>query len=434
MVVFVDYERDSYDDVHLQPYTDKGSLSKETHNEGLLKNNHFVLNEVEDQQSSSSRNDSNINAFSRCLACYPVVRELARYLDLNTLDALSRMCRQVRANLIPYSRQLVKRTLRCETQYSTILNEILSEGVPLSEAIQLTNRSITDDNLKIGRLRWGISGLCARDMVAECQRCSKVVCRNCTVKPPRATMARHRLRRLCKTCRTAPIVYHLFPGNKMLYTDLTTLHQSMHSFTFPAFARTPCRCEDTLWLCETCGYTLGKNDSTYRQVWTWRTRYGAYLGTGLGTGIGEGCQGVKCGKGENCLAAQAIELEVDCEADESAIAIPHHHNHESNGRISENTGSPPGIDALSLRERRDSHQHDDGPGYLRQEIVGIGGVVKGKVKKRVVVGACVEEYDDERETGRYLQRELDGQERSWCGWCWRVVPSRKDWEQGVIPV
>lgn len=106
-----------------------------------------------------------------------VVRELARYLDLNTLDALSRTCRQIRANLIPESRQLVKRTLRCETQYNVILNELIREGVPLPEGIKLANRLINDDAPKNGRLRWGISGLCARDMVAECQRCSKVVCR-----------------------------------------------------------------------------------------------------------------------------------------------------------------------------------------------------------------------------------------------------------------
>lgn len=106
-----------------------------------------------------------------------VVRELARYLDLNTLDALSRTCRQIRANLIPYSRQLVKRTLRCDTQYNAILNDIIREGLSLSEGTRLANRLINEEAPKNGRLRWGISGLCARDMVGECQRCSKIVCR-----------------------------------------------------------------------------------------------------------------------------------------------------------------------------------------------------------------------------------------------------------------
>jgi hypothetical protein len=33
------------------------------------------------------------------------------------------------------------------------------------------------------------------------------------------------------------------------------------------------------------------------------------------------------------------------------------------------------------------------------------GVVKHKSKKRVNVGACVVEYEDERETGNYLERD-----------------------------
>lgn len=205
-MVFVDYERDSYDDVQHRhpgsiprPYADKGSLSVvKTHTEQSLDNGHDLLNGIDrDEKPSDSRDDPNLDAFSRCLACYPydtdislvhlvvvhllistsVVRELARYLDLNTLDALSRTCRQIRANLIPYSRQLVKRTLRCETQYNVILNELLREGVSLSEGTNLANQLINEDAPKNGRLRWGISGLCARDMVGECQRCSKIVCR-----------------------------------------------------------------------------------------------------------------------------------------------------------------------------------------------------------------------------------------------------------------
>jgi len=66
------------------------------------------------------------------------------------------------------------------------------------------------------------------------------------------------------------------------------------------------------------------------------------------------------------------------------------------------------------------------PGYLRQEIEGIGGVVKKKVKKKVRVGATVWEFDDERESGKYLEREGSGSQRSWCGWCSRVVMSEHD--------
>jgi hypothetical protein len=122
---------------------------------------------------------------------------------------------------------------------------------------------------------------------------------------------------------------------------------------------------------------------------------------------------VKCGRGERCLAAEDIEVEVDCEVDDWTSDhsenphTPHNHNHTD----------------LLHAEGRD----DEEPGYLRQEIVGVGGVVKQKVKKRVRVGACVEEHEDERETAAYLKRESLGHIRSWCGWCSRVVPNM--WER-----
>ncbi len=67
-----------------------------------------------------------------------------------------------------------------------------------------------------------------------------------------------------------------------------------------------------------------------------------------------------------------------------------------------------------------------GPGYTRHEIEGIGGVVKRKLVRMVWVGACVTEWEDEKEPGRYLIREVEGRTRSWCGWCWRVIPGAKD--------
>ena len=69
---------------------------------------------------------------------------------------------------------------------------------------------------------------------------------------------------------------------------------------------------------------------------------------------------------------------------------------------------------------------EDRPGYLRQEIEGIGGVVKKKVKKRVKVGKTVKEHEDEKERREYLIREIKGECRSWCGWCNRVIPSVAD--------
>lgn len=180
-----------------------------------------------------------------------------------------------------------------------------------------------------------------------------------------------------------------------------------------------CNCDDAVWLCVQCGQTLRSNDTTYRRVWAWRTRYSTYLGGGLGTGIGEGCQGVKCGRGESCLAAQEIELEVDCEAAEGSSDTS-------------STGHSPAVHQLSHHHdmvSNDSHDEEE-PGYFRQEIIGLGGVVKHKSKKRVLVGACVVEHEDERETGRYLVREESGSRRAWCGWCLRVIPARSEFCHG----
>lgn len=66
------------------------------------------------------------------------------------------------------------------------------------------------------------------------------------------------------------------------------------------------------------------------------------------------------------------------------------------------------------------------PGYLRQEIEGIGGRVKSKVKQLVKVGATVYEFRDERESGKYLSREVAGDLRAYCSWCNRVCPSNTE--------
>lgn len=65
---------------------------------------------------------------------------------------------------------------------------------------------------------------------------------------------------------------------------------------------------------------------------------------------------------------------------------------------------------------------------MTQEIVGIGGQLKTKVKEKVYVGQAVKHYEDERSTGRYLSREQSGLNRSWCSWCARVIPGKKDLE------
>ena len=69
---------------------------------------------------------------------------------------------------------------------------------------------------------------------------------------------------------------------------------------------------------------------------------------------------------------------------------------------------------------------EEDAGYWRQEIEGLGGIVKKKYRKRERVGGTVREWEDEREGAEVLGREKKGLERSWCGWCGRVVKGEKD--------
>lgn len=68
-------------------------------------------------------------------------------------------------------------------------------------------------------------------------------------------------------------------------------------------------------------------------------------------------------------------------------------------------------------------------GYWRQEVEGLGGIVKKKYRKREKVGGTVREWEDEREGKEVLGREKGGEERSWCGWCGRVVLGGRDLDE-----
>jgi hypothetical protein len=48
----------------------------------------------------------------------------------------------------------------------------------------------------------------------------------------------------------------------------------------------------------------------------------------------------------------------------------------------------------------------------------------------VRIGACVPEFEDEKAKEEILRREVSGSRRSWCGWCWRVIPGKKDYDSG----
>ena len=180
-----------------------------------------------------------------------------------------------------------------------------------------------------------------------------------------------------------------------------------------------CNCPSAgVWLCQPCGRSLRSADTEYEGIWKWRTRYLPSLG-GLGVGIGEGNRGVPCGRGDECVAAREVEQETDCDAEDARefdnSVAPRSVSPTSSAS---SPGSGSGAGSLSHGQM--------GPGYARHEIEGIGGVVKRKLVRMVKVGAGVPEFGDEKEMGKFLVREVDGRARSWCGWCWRVIPGLED--------
>ncbi|KAI5462111.1 hypothetical protein BGZ63DRAFT_423413 [Mariannaea sp. PMI_226] len=341
------------------------------------------------------------------LLCYPIVIAIASEIDLNTLDALSRTCRLIHHGLLQYRTILLSSTLHCH-----------NEAVPVdpSETFRYRARASNWFYMEDGRSYNGKSGNCARDMVGECRRCGEVVCRNCAIKPPAPVALRERHRRLCKACVHAPIATQIEPP---LDPEL--------SVASDAVQRAVCRCdEEGVWLCQPCGRSIRGADSEYQRIWRWRKQYGEILG-GLGTGIGEGDRGVICGREASCCAAKECEQQLDCDAEDARDG-----NVVTAPEPEPGQAQPAPIDALIESQRLTQADRTPspmlGPGYNRHEIEGIGGVVKRKRVRMVRVGACVPEWDDERGSGaRILGREVRGVRRSWCGWCWRVIPSDKDY-------
>ncbi|KAF2087732.1 hypothetical protein K490DRAFT_23186, partial [Saccharata proteae CBS 121410] len=405
MVVLLDLDEDVLDDPPNDAYSAHAYLGQQYHR-GVMD-----PTDAANDGRGDDRPNPNINGFSAILSCYPIVTQLASLIDLNTLHNLSRTCRQFRANLLEYRNQIVSRTLHC-----------CNEEVPAGPRL----------GLRLAEMR-GKIGQCARDMVGDCRNCGLVVCRNCTCKPPRSDTLPGRLRRVCKTCATAPLsrltastlLNSPSPPTSAVSTprssphaspstsppQFTSPHTPPSAFTSSAFRRDPCCCPDSVYLCQPCGHALRTADQTYMLGWTWRSRYSTYL-DGLGTGIGEGHEGVKCGLGAHCLGGRYIEHEIECSADDSD---------SSTGGVGRGSGgSTPTVAATGEASRY------HGTSYFSQEIEGIGGRVVKKAKKRVRVGAVVKEYEDEREGGVYLKREREGENRAWCAWCARVVPSKKD--------
>ncbi|KXS94745.1 hypothetical protein AC578_11172 [Pseudocercospora eumusae] len=333
-----------------------------------------------------TRPNPNLSKFSAALSCYPIVTLLAGYIDLVTLENLSKTCRQIRANLLGFRTILVSQTLRCD-------NENANPAERLGNALHASHQVWTTygrDGTKIGRITSGKIGACARDM-------------NCVIKPPPSNLVKLRHRRLCRTCMKSPLG-SLTTETRAVHEDgnstrrvLSSNYHDEHDLSYRNFVRDPCTCGDIVWICQPCGTAMRTTDTTYHRGWKWRGRY-SHCG-GIGAGLGEGNEGVECGRKKECLAARMVEKDVECDAEELAA-----------------------MEAETAMTER----HWNGNSYSTQEIVGIGGRMKTTVRKRVPVGAIVKEYEDERITEDFLAREHSGQNRSWCSWCSRVVVGKKD--------
>ncbi|KAM0745273.1 hypothetical protein ACQRIT_000657 [Beauveria bassiana] len=357
------------------------------------------------------------NAVTRAFQCYPIVVGVVSHIDLTTLDSLARASRMIHHGLVQYRVALLAATLRCS-----------NENLPLDTAAR-ANAGI-DSYTDTSRQPAGAakaSRCCARDMVGECRRCAAVICRNCATKPPAASTLRERHRRLCAACAKAPLEQVACPGL-----------DPARPGSADAMQRSLCDCaQGGVWLCQPCGRTIRNADHDYLRIWRWRNHYGEVLGC-LGTGIGDADRGVVCGREERCLAARECEQEIDCDAEDARSSRAPSTSSSSDHHQNNNPATPPGAhnhdsyfpaswsSEPRANERIPSSPLLLGPGYERHEIEGIGGIVKRKLVRMVRVGKCVPEWEEERTSARVLGREARGEARSWCGWCWRVVPGRDD--------
>lgn len=388
MVVFYDLEDEKT--LRSEQYLTQDSIIKAVRNLKISEGDHLNQKSV----SNTDEKRENLNkekAITKALGCYPVVREIAAHIDLNSLDALSSTCQQARVNLLQFHRQLINSTLRCE-------NDVLRNGSGRAGYCSRTEKG--EHNLSI----------CPRDLVGSCRRCDRIVCRNCAIKPPSRHLLINRRRRLCQTCTRRELSSLIFPStaSSSIKSDPASVHSTLAQVSPDLIKLHLCNCSsDRLWLCRCCGGFILSADDEYRNIWKWRRRYLSSHG-GIGIGIGEGDRGVPCGRGGECANAREVEQEIDCDA-EDAREIDHHSK----------SGSP-------NRNLHSTNNSQMGPGYTRHEIEGIGGVMKKKLVKIVKVGACVPELKYEEDARSIIDWEQDKISRSWCAWCSRFIPGIDD--------
>lgn len=359
----------------------------------------------------------------------------------------------MRNSLIQFAHQLKQHSLRCTFEVDRYEE---SEKDDLDQL--LAQQLSIDDQMILGAGRGpafpiptflqpqphfqsnlGLSGKisrCARDLVGPCRKCGTVICRNCTEKPPSNKFLGGRLRRLCDSCLDAPLILHkanlrdaVDPCVSMSSASSTRSGRSNSNSSDDTenencdtietlsvlpemWLRGSCTCASQgVYLCQHCGHNVRGADDIYQRVWRWRSRYSTHLGGGLGTGLGLGNQGQKCGRDKFCLATRDAMALMETECSSEDVSTPGHHE------ISRS-------DTPTLHDNETDARPE--PGYFRQEIEGVGGKVKSKSRKLVKVGATVYEFRDERESGKYLSREVNGELRSWCSWCSRVCPAKDE--------
>lgn len=94
---------------------------------------------------------------------------IAAWIDLNTLDSLSRTCRQIRADVLQYRKMLLVSTLHCSNEHVPV-----DPQTTMQFRARATNLWYMEDARRPKDTK---AGECARDMVSECRRCGTVVCR-----------------------------------------------------------------------------------------------------------------------------------------------------------------------------------------------------------------------------------------------------------------
>lgn len=131
-------------------------------------------------------------------------------------------------------------------------------------------------------------------------------------------------------------------------------------------------------------------------------------------GVTDAERGIPCGREANCLAAIEKEVEIDGAGDKTPSS--------SSASASASASPMP----MSIPSDPDEPRS----GYNVHEYEGASGRVTNKTVVGIRVGRSVPEWHDEKASRRVLGREVDGVVRSWCGWCWRVIPGREESGRG----